>query len=736
MPKAFDPYHKWLGISPKDQPPHHYRLLAIDVFEADLDVIADAAEQRIAHVRQYQLGKRSDLSQKVLNEIAAAKACLLDPNKKAEYDEQLRMKLNTPAAPPPVATPKPTAAPPAPRDTGPAATVERVAAATRQPRARKLRWPMVAGIAVGVLSCIVVAALLLTGRPEKASTENENSLAEREASQEKAVAEEIEEPEREKPEEKVPADTEEPQPKQEEEQLKQALAEAQEFEQFTEVAKQALELASQADSLEESEFVQRITDQAQSAVSRAATLLKEARDTAKTQEEFSSVEERARELAGLAEKSDQGELVQQLEDLAENAARETKANEQAKGLADAQTPAECCKVAAQSRELAGKAKEAGEGELAGRATELARSAVTKAEKLLDELKAPGEIAEQTLELGRLAKEVGELELGRRVTIKGLSAAREGDRADLEKEFVKLYNELNRLGAEESDAEAPATKPTSSTDDRGAAGTVKSEVAGPPKLLKISEVQGSSPWLSQDGLTIYWEKDLEKGGAIWTAQRESPDSYFTDKKELFPGRYPTVTADGLEMVFLAKWNEKPSFQVATRISMDGSFSGAKEIRELRDVQRPISPCLSPNGLMLYFNRGGGATKIPMEIVVCSRGGREAPWSMPRPLPIRLAGIEKGVLTGAYVNSSGLSMYCAIEGREKQVKGDNLMLWTRRSKDAPFASFKYLRFDGSMQMQCLAPRYVAATNELFVNRVVAPSQFEIWVLKNFIPPRFAE
>ena len=29
----FDPYHKWLGISPKDQPPHHYRLLGIDLFE-------------------------------------------------------------------------------------------------------------------------------------------------------------------------------------------------------------------------------------------------------------------------------------------------------------------------------------------------------------------------------------------------------------------------------------------------------------------------------------------------------------------------------------------------------------------------------------------------------------------------------------------------------------------------------------------------------------------------------
>ena len=31
----FDPYHDWLGIAPKDQPPNHYRLLGVDLFEAN-----------------------------------------------------------------------------------------------------------------------------------------------------------------------------------------------------------------------------------------------------------------------------------------------------------------------------------------------------------------------------------------------------------------------------------------------------------------------------------------------------------------------------------------------------------------------------------------------------------------------------------------------------------------------------------------------------------------------------
>jgi hypothetical protein len=32
MAADFDPYHKWLGIPPPQQPPHHYRLLGIDLY--------------------------------------------------------------------------------------------------------------------------------------------------------------------------------------------------------------------------------------------------------------------------------------------------------------------------------------------------------------------------------------------------------------------------------------------------------------------------------------------------------------------------------------------------------------------------------------------------------------------------------------------------------------------------------------------------------------------------------
>ena len=40
MSDAFDPYFKWLGIPKADQPPHAYRLLGIELFESDADVIS------------------------------------------------------------------------------------------------------------------------------------------------------------------------------------------------------------------------------------------------------------------------------------------------------------------------------------------------------------------------------------------------------------------------------------------------------------------------------------------------------------------------------------------------------------------------------------------------------------------------------------------------------------------------------------------------------------------------
>jgi hypothetical protein len=103
MADDFNPYHVWLGIPPDEQPANHYRLLSLRLFESSADVIDNAADRQMAHLRTIQVGKNSELSQRLLNEVAAARVCLLDPKKRAAYDQQLRTKLPaTPAAAPAV----------------------------------------------------------------------------------------------------------------------------------------------------------------------------------------------------------------------------------------------------------------------------------------------------------------------------------------------------------------------------------------------------------------------------------------------------------------------------------------------------------------------------------------------------------------------------------------------------------------------------------------------------------
>lgn len=84
--QPFDPYHRWLGIPPHEQPANHYRLLGIANFESDQYVIEEAAYRQIGHVKRYAAGQHRDAANKILNELAKAQVILSDPAKKTKYD--------------------------------------------------------------------------------------------------------------------------------------------------------------------------------------------------------------------------------------------------------------------------------------------------------------------------------------------------------------------------------------------------------------------------------------------------------------------------------------------------------------------------------------------------------------------------------------------------------------------------------------------------------------------------
>jgi WD40 repeat protein len=88
---TFDPCSKWLNIPEGERPPNHYLLLGLDLFESDPSTIRNAADERSKAVRPRCL-KYPDVATQLLNEIAKARVCLIDPDRKAAYDELLRTK--------------------------------------------------------------------------------------------------------------------------------------------------------------------------------------------------------------------------------------------------------------------------------------------------------------------------------------------------------------------------------------------------------------------------------------------------------------------------------------------------------------------------------------------------------------------------------------------------------------------------------------------------------------------
>ena len=104
MSDAFDPYYIWLGIPPENQPPHHYRLLGVTLFESNREVIEAAANRQMAYMQEISSGEEHiDEAQEILGELSRARVCLLNEEKKAAYDAELRASFDA-LAPAPEST--------------------------------------------------------------------------------------------------------------------------------------------------------------------------------------------------------------------------------------------------------------------------------------------------------------------------------------------------------------------------------------------------------------------------------------------------------------------------------------------------------------------------------------------------------------------------------------------------------------------------------------------------------
>ena len=157
MPESFDPYYRWLGIPPKDQPANHYRLLGIDLFESNPEVIRDGAGTADGTRADLPVGAAlcavADDPQRTGR--GAAKASLIDPERKTDTTPSFVRRDAAQPKPPPPSCPAPDGAACA---SGAGKAVERRRFRPRQvDHADARRWLVVGG--VGALAVVLVVAI-------------------------------------------------------------------------------------------------------------------------------------------------------------------------------------------------------------------------------------------------------------------------------------------------------------------------------------------------------------------------------------------------------------------------------------------------------------------------------------------------------------------------------------------------------------------------------------------------
>lgn len=155
MPAEFDAYRELLGIESTSRPPDHYTLLGLELFESDRQKIEAAATERMGRLQDMANSEYIDHSQRLLNELSAARRCLLNAVQKVAYDETLRTKAQRA------------------KQSGGRTTKESKGAAKKQP------W-MVSGIVGGIVLVLLLLVFLLQGTGDNANLIIDWPLSERE----------------------------------------------------------------------------------------------------------------------------------------------------------------------------------------------------------------------------------------------------------------------------------------------------------------------------------------------------------------------------------------------------------------------------------------------------------------------------------------------------------------------------------------------------------------------------
>jgi hypothetical protein len=185
---------------------------------------------------------------------------------------------------------------------------------------------------------------------------------------------------------------------------------------------------------------------------------------------------------------------------------------------------------------------------------------------------------------------------------------------------------------------------------------------------------ATPWVSDDGLRLYYREDDGGISKIKMTQCSDVNQPWTPVKtfdELHQGGAdggrPTLTADELIIVFASNRPGSAGdadLWTAWRSSLDALFSSLRPLDELNSPLGESRPCISPDGLTLYFDSTRDDGPPAFEIYKATRSSINQPFgNVQRYEPIRSQTYDQ---KAPYVTPDEKAIYCYSErGSEKGI-----------------------------------------------------------------------
>jgi len=172
------------------------------------------------------------------------------------------------------------------------------------------------------------------------------------------------------------------------------------------------------------------------------------------------------------------------------------------------------------------------------------------------------------------------------------------------------------------------------------------VFGEPELVPNinSEFSDGSPQISRDGLELYMVSRRENTvNKIWVSKRANVKDPWSEPTPLdapvnpdVTQDFPSLSADGLELYFSDGEVSSPDpagyggsdIWVLTRASTNDPWDAPKNLGPtINSSSHENTPCISADGLELYYASNVPNHPMNSEIVVSSRASKHLPWGKP-------------------------------------------------------------------------------------------------------------